>query len=317
MLKRLWLLLFPFLSWNSLKRLCCCCTAYRNLLNEYVIRVIDHVVDISQHSGATVTLQRRSVVACDLPCSSCSVLPIGLNFRWINSRITCKSDSVSVSNTLNARCPLIVQYIGAERGWGLFADASVLPGQFVCEYAGEVITTDELTRRHDNSSSSNDNNNNDDNNSHSNYHDGNNNNKKSGCKQDDGVSGCEYGATHRNNNYYVLSIMEHITSADTTTKVTLRSHIDATDCGNAGRFANHSCDPNMYIRIVRVPTDCSVDGVERQVVPTVALFARKHVKSGDELTFDYSGASTSTLLSSTVCRCGADICNGFLPRHNL
>ncbi|MCO5610217.1 hypothetical protein L7F22_064453 [Adiantum nelumboides] len=75
--------------------------------------------------------------------------------------------------------------------------------------------------------------------------------------------------------------------------------IDATKKGSLGRFINHSCDPNCETR------KWTVLGEVR-----VGIFAKKDIKAGTELTYNYNfewygGAKVR-------CRCGAATCVGFL-----
>ncbi|KAI5061501.1 hypothetical protein GOP47_0024006 [Adiantum capillus-veneris] len=75
--------------------------------------------------------------------------------------------------------------------------------------------------------------------------------------------------------------------------------IDATRKGSLGRFINHSCDPNCETR------KWTVLGEVR-----VGIFAKKDIKAGTELTYNYNfewygGAKVR-------CRCGATSCVGFL-----
>ncbi|KAH7445464.1 hypothetical protein KP509_01G010400 [Ceratopteris richardii] len=75
--------------------------------------------------------------------------------------------------------------------------------------------------------------------------------------------------------------------------------IDATRKGSLGRFINHSCDPNCETR------KWTVLGEVR-----VGIFAKKDIKTGTELTYNYNfewygGAKVR-------CRCGAASCVGFL-----
>ncbi|XP_076468920.1 uncharacterized protein LOC143299534 [Babylonia areolata] len=68
--------------------------------------------------------------------------------------------------------------------------------------------------------------------------------------------------------------------------------VDPEHVGNVGRFANHSCDPNLVMVPVRVDNS----------VPRLALFARRHIGAGEELTFDYSGDSVvGGVSTSDVC----------------
>eukprot|EP01089_Gocevia_fonbrunei_P005859 TRINITY_DN16357_c0_g1_i1.p1 TRINITY_DN16357_c0_g1~~TRINITY_DN16357_c0_g1_i1.p1 ORF type:complete len:190 (+),score=1.01 TRINITY_DN16357_c0_g1_i1:60-629(+) len=47
---------------------------------------------------------------------------------------------------------------------------------------------------------------------------------------------------------YLFVVREYISAKD----VTLRTNIDATKYGNISRFLNHSCGPNLSIRLVRL-----------------------------------------------------------------
>jgi len=106
----------------------------------------------------------------------------------------------------------------------------------------------------------------------------------------------------------------------------LESSDDDTDTiaaiGNIGRYINHSCDPNLIMVPVRVSS----------MVPHLALFARKKIKKGDELCFDYgdldretsskmslatddveSEAVSKSGTNRTRCLCSSDNCVGVLP----
>jgi SET domain-containing protein len=52
--------------------------------------------------------------------------------------------------------------------------------------------------------------------------------------------------------------------------------VDATLVGNAGRFINHSCDPNCASRIIQV------EGAKH-----IVIFAERPIEAGEELTYDY------------------------------
>ena len=75
---------------------------------------------------------------------------------------------------------------------------------------------------------------------------------------------------------YIFVVREHSRSG------TWRTIIDPTHTGNVGRFANHSCDPNLAVHLVRVAS----------LVPRIALFASRDVPALAELTISYgdSGA---------------------------
>ncbi|CAG8692089.1 20424_t:CDS:2 [Cetraspora pellucida] len=138
---------------------------------------------------------------------------------------------------------------------------------FVCEYAGEIIKTEEAKRR---------------------WEEMNNN------------------AIARN---YVLCLKEHVQDR------ILRTNIDPIHIGNAGRYINHSCAPNLQIYLVRI----------NSLIPVAAFFAVRDIEIGEELTFDYSGADDHCGQSGAMidgiedkkgmkkCLCGSEICKGTLP----
>ena len=72
---------------------------------------------------------------------------------------------------------------------------------------------------------------------------------------------------------YLIVLREHCATGVVLTCV------DPRCMGNIGRFANHSCNPNLLMVPVRVDNS----------VPRLALFARRDITAGEELTFDYSG----------------------------
>lgn len=81
---------------------------------------------------------------------------------------------------------------------------------------------------------------------------------------------------------YLIVLREHCATGVVLTCV------DPRCMGNVGRFANHSCDPNLLMVPVRVDNS----------VPRLALFARRDITAGEELTFDYSGETVLDCLVS-------------------
>lgn len=91
---------------------------------------------------------------------------------------------------------------------------------------------------------------------------------------------------------------------------TVTTIIDPTALGNIGRYANHSCDPNLTVCPVRVES----------AVPKICLFSNRDIHSGEELTFDYgvrAESSTADGQELKECHCGEGTCAGRLPFHNL
>ncbi|MBW0466823.1 hypothetical protein O181_006538 [Austropuccinia psidii MF-1] len=94
--------------------------------------------------------------------------------------------------------------------------------------------------------------------------------------------------------------------------------IDPTYYGNVGRFINHACPP--LASLVMLPVrPCG------QVTPLPALFARRDILKGEELSFDYYDASGSSPSSigvtdpafdesiMTRCLCGSPCCRKYMP----
>ncbi|KAF9081255.1 hypothetical protein BGX23_001076 [Mortierella sp. AD031] len=60
--------------------------------------------------------------------------------------------------------------------------------------------------------------------------------------------------------------------------------IDASRFGNESRFFNHSCDPNLSVKMMTSPEMEHKDGVM-----TLSFWANRRIVPGEELTFDYTG----------------------------
>lgn len=76
-----------------------------------------------------------------------------------------------------------------------------------------------------------------------------------------------------------------------------RTCIDGDCDGNDARYFNHSCSPNCETEVVR---------------GRVYILARRNVREGEELTYDYNydldGDITEESLRTYACRCGAPAC---------
>lgn len=137
------------------------------------------------------------------------------------------------------------------KGYGLTSRSLIKKGQFVCEYAGEIISHNEASIR----------------------------------RQSDNVN-------------YIFALNEF--SNDTV----IETIVDATCIANIGRYINHSCDPNCIIVPVRVDS----------LVPKLAVFARRPISAGEEITYSYSGMNTTEVTGDCKpCLCGVTNCMKFLP----
>ena len=83
--------------------------------------------------------------------------------------------------------------------------------------------------------------------------------------------------------------------------------IDANVDGNTARWINHSCAPNC-----RAVVEESASGDPRR--DKVKIEAIRHIKPGDELTYDYGITldvpHTAKMKKVWACRCGAKNCIG-------
>lgn len=98
---------------------------------------------------------------------------------------------------------------------------------------------------------------------------------------------------------YIIVVQEH--HRDKTITI-----VDPTFIGNVGRYANHSCEPNLVMHPVRIES----------LVPHLALFAKRDIHKGEELSFDYGdggGRDCIILTGSKPCLCASKNCRGFLP----
>lgn len=69
---------------------------------------------------------------------------------------------------------------------------------------------------------------------------------------------------------------------------TTKTMIDGNIAGNTARFINHSCNPN-----------CEIDIRERRVY----VFAKMHIKAGEELAYDYDTEYFDAHIKPIGCVC--------------
>jgi histone-lysine N-methyltransferase SETD1 len=77
--------------------------------------------------------------------------------------------------------------------------------------------------------------------------------------------------------------------------------IDATYKGNLARFINHSCDPNCVAKTI------ILNGSKR-----IVMYAKKSIRSGEEITYDYKFPPEKDPNKKVKCLCGSNSCRKFL-----
>lgn len=84
--------------------------------------------------------------------------------------------------------------------------------------------------------------------------------------------------------------------------------IDAAECGNVGRFINHSCSPNLYVQNV-------VYDFDDERISHIMIFAAKRIPPLQELTYHYNYTIDQVLdsygnVKCKSCYCGSLECTG-------
>ena len=85
--------------------------------------------------------------------------------------------------------------------------------------------------------------------------------------------------------------------------------VDAAFYGNLSRFINHSCDPNLSIFSV------FINNLDPNM-PQLAMFAKRDIKRGEQITFDYCQSSSqdqSQTQVSSVMASPSKAVSGTLP----
>ncbi|CEH18944.1 Histone H3 (Lys9) methyltransferase SUV39H1/Clr4, required for transcriptional silencing [Ceraceosorus bombacis] len=242
----------------------------------------------------------------------------------------------AISADLNSAC----------RGLGLFTHDFIPRGAFVIEYAGEVISTQEARKRWVKYQKP------------SMYSSEKGSDPASSIAISQSDTGPRPSVSNEGSNY-ILVLQEWMNAGTHTghtgfpstpdplsgTQATsalapkaYRTNIDPTISGNAGRFANHSCEPNLIMIPVRcdepiklyddTSASSTCETYAAAAAPRAALFAARDIQPDDELTFDYSGGELARLDGSqrhgeglkrnvgrsgaTPCLCGAPSCRGWM-----
>lgn len=88
--------------------------------------------------------------------------------------------------------------------------------------------------------------------------------------------------------------------------------IDATRCGSASRFVNHSCTPNCVAWPVFLPVLRPTQFPRFQRQRAVVIFAARDIREGEELCYDYGFAPDREPEKRLRCFCGSPQCRGWM-----
>ncbi|MEI8233320.1 MAG: SET domain-containing protein-lysine N-methyltransferase [Verrucomicrobiota bacterium] len=69
-----------------------------------------------------------------------------------------------------------------------------------------------------------------------------------------------------------------------------------------GHYLNHSCNPNTKIKVVRY----------KGRLPYLKVVARRNIKAGEELTFDYASLEYVITLKNVKCQCKDASCRKYM-----
>ena len=107
----------------------------------------------------------------------------------------------------------------------------------------------------------------------------------------------------------------------------LRTNVDAARVGGAARFVNHSCAPNLELRVCRCRARVAGRAgdaaaaramqLEQCCALRLGFYALRDIAPGDELSFSYGEPAPARDDGSapprTPCACGAPGCAGVMP----
>ncbi|KAI6171532.1 Histone-lysine N-methyltransferase [Aphelenchoides bicaudatus] len=111
---------------------------------------------------------------------------------------------------------------------------------------------------------------------------------------------CEFvGEVVKHQNYQLRTLLRSEDMPRFGIHLTNNFVVDATQKGSIARFINHSCDPNCEMQ------RWTVNGYYR-----LGIFAKKQIKEGEELTYDYG--MFAHLEPKQRCECGSEKCKDFI-----
>jgi len=165
-------------------------------------------------------------------------------------------------------------------GWTVRTLERLECGQFVCEYAGEILTDLEADNR---------------------------------CSSPEGRDAYLFNLTSPAE-CFNLAGQDLVGSLSTLSNME-SFVIDAFAFGNVGRFLNHACGPSVASNVtpIFVFVEEKPGAPVNLLLPRVAFFANRRIAPGEELRYDYSCGEVSGPDGggrSLACRCRSEVCRG-------
>ncbi|CAL5394884.1 unnamed protein product [Camellia sinensis] len=162
------------------------------------------------------------------------------------------------------------------RGWGVRSLTSILSGSFICEYIGELLEDKEAEKR----------------------------------KNDEYLFDIGHNFSDCSLIGGLLTLKPVVQLSSSEVVEDERFTIDAAECGNVGRFINHSCSPNLYAQNVLYDH-------EDKSKPHIMLFAAENIPPLKELTYHYNYFVNQVRdlngnIKMKSCYCGAAECTDSL-----
>lgn len=163
------------------------------------------------------------------------------------------------------------------RGWGVRSWDPIPAGSFICEYVGEVLSSEDIDQQ---------------------------------VEENEYLLYAKRALEHSTDWGDVSNILPEKKQDDTVqAPPSLMFAINAKNLGNVSRFINHSCSPNVLLQSVLY------DHYNTQF-PHIMLFAMEHIPPLTEFTFDYGvvdGGEGKSYVKKKVCLCGSMNCRGEYP----
>jgi euchromatic histone-lysine N-methyltransferase len=239
-----------------------------------------------RHQGCDCTNGCSDSASCACAVKNGGEIPFNLNGAIVNEKplifecgpsCKCPPSCQNKVSQHGLKIPLEV-FRTTKTGWGVRSLRSISSGSFICEYVGELLYGNEADER----------------------------------RNSDFLF--DIGLNHGDENFFngLLSNVSDMKSSSSSSQILgdVGFTIDAAECGNIGRFINHSCSPNLYAQNVLWDHD-------DLRIPHIMFFAAETIPPLQELTYDYNYEidhveDMNGRIKFKVCQCGSPRCSGRL-----